>query len=110
MLGLETPRQSQAVNLGWLLLVPGLGLTEASCCLFERIYKVIQYSQDQLFIWKKQLGWANNLGEAESGHLHVGSNSVTVLARLIESQIRYQPALWLCRGRAQKRDNGLCSP
>ena len=24
-LGLEVPRRSQAVNLGWLLLVPGLG-------------------------------------------------------------------------------------
>ena len=37
MVGLGIPRQSQAVNPGWPLLVPGLGLTEASCCLFERI-------------------------------------------------------------------------
>ena len=37
VLGLEIPRRSQAVNLGQLLLVPGLGLTEASCFLFERI-------------------------------------------------------------------------
>ena len=51
MLGLEIPRKSQAVNLGWLQLVLGLGtlqevwglgsrgwgLTEAGCCLFERI-------------------------------------------------------------------------
>ena len=47
MLGLKIPRQRQAVNLGWLLLVLGLGplskkyrdweLTESSCCLFERI-------------------------------------------------------------------------
>ena len=37
VLGLEIPRQSQAVNLGWLLLVLGLELTEASCWLFERI-------------------------------------------------------------------------
>ena len=47
MLGLEIPRQSRIVNLGWLLLVLGLGplskkyggrvLTEASCCLLERI-------------------------------------------------------------------------
>ena len=45
MLGLEILRQSQAVNLGWMLLVLGLGpfnrryrgwgLTEARCCLFE---------------------------------------------------------------------------
>ena len=47
VLGLEIPRCSQAVNLGSLLLVLGLGplskrykgwgLMEASCCLFERI-------------------------------------------------------------------------
>ena len=37
VLGLEIPRQSQAVNLGWLLLVSGLGFTEASCCLLDRI-------------------------------------------------------------------------
>ena len=30
MLGLEIPRRSLSVNLGWLLLVPGLGLTEAT--------------------------------------------------------------------------------
>ena len=47
VLGLEIPRQSQAVNLGWILLVPKLGpvskkyrgggVTEAICCLFDRI-------------------------------------------------------------------------
>ena len=37
VLGLEIPRQSQAVNLAWLLLVLGLGFTEASCCLFDMI-------------------------------------------------------------------------
>ena len=37
LLDLEIPRHNQAVNLVWLLLVPGLGLTEASCCLFEKI-------------------------------------------------------------------------
>ena len=47
LLGLEIPRQSQAVNLGQLLLLLGpgplskrygnWGLTEASCCLFERV-------------------------------------------------------------------------
>ena len=47
MLGLEIPRQSQIVNLGWLLLVldlvpwskryGGWGLTEDSYCLFDRI-------------------------------------------------------------------------
>ena len=43
MLGLEIPRQSQAVNLGWLLLVLGLGLTEASCCMFDRILEVVKH-------------------------------------------------------------------
>ena len=33
----KIPRGSQAVNLGWLLLVLALGLTEASCFLFDRI-------------------------------------------------------------------------
>ena len=47
VLGLEIPRQSQAVNLGWLPLVPCLGslskryrewdLTDTYCCLVERI-------------------------------------------------------------------------
>ena len=47
VLGLEVPRLNQAVNLGWLLLVLGLGplskryrgwgLSEASCCFFERV-------------------------------------------------------------------------
>ena len=47
MLGLEIPRASQALNIGWLLLVLGLGplskryrgwaIAEVSCCLFERI-------------------------------------------------------------------------
>ena len=37
VLGVEIASRTQAVNLGWLLLLPGLGLTEASCCLFERI-------------------------------------------------------------------------
>ena len=53
MLGLEIPRPRQAVNLGWVVLVPGLGplskryrdwgFTEASCCLFERIKEVVKH-------------------------------------------------------------------
>ena len=31
------------MNLGWLLLVPGMGLTEASCCMFERIKEVVKH-------------------------------------------------------------------
>ena len=38
VLGLDIPRRSRAVNLGWLLLpVLGLGLIEASRSLFERV-------------------------------------------------------------------------
>ena len=69
VLGLEIPGWSQAVNLGWLLLVPGLGLTEASCFLF--VYM------------EKQLGWASKLGQAEA--LGISKAGQTVLARLMES-------------------------
>ena len=52
VLGLEIPRGSQAVILGWLLLVSDqgplskgdedCGLTEAICCLCERIKEVVK--------------------------------------------------------------------
>ena len=51
------------------LLVPGLGLTEASCFLF--VYM------------EKQLGWASKLGQAEA--LGISKAGQTVLARLMES-------------------------
>ena len=35
--GLGDSQANQAVNIGWLLLVLGLGLTEASCFVFDRI-------------------------------------------------------------------------
>ena len=63
MLDVDSPRRSRAVNLGWLLLVPGLGLTEASCCLFVHT--------------EKQLGWACKLGGAES--LEISKACLTVL-------------------------------
>ena len=43
MLSLEIPREHQAVNLGWLQLVLDLGLTEASCCLFARIWEIVKH-------------------------------------------------------------------
>ena len=50
-----------------MLLVPHLGVTEASCCLFERIRKLCSMSQDQPAIpMGKQLGWAHKLGGTES--------------------------------------------
>ena len=91
MLGLQIPKQSQTVNLGWLLLVLGLGLTEATCCLFDRIRE-----PRPAVLMEKQLGWAHNLGGAES--LWISKLGETVLARLMESQIWHQVdgsmALW----------------
>ena len=64
--GLEIPRQSQAVNLGWLLLVPGVGLTEGSCYLFKWIKEVVKPESRPDIHMEKQLGWAYKLGGAES--------------------------------------------
>ena len=56
MLGSEIPRRSQAVNLGWLLLVLGLGHTETSYCLFERILEVVKHEPRPSIYVEKQLG------------------------------------------------------
>ena len=98
MLGLEIPRRSPAVNLGWLLLVPCLGLTEASCCLFDRPEEVVKHESRPPIHMEKQLGWACKSGGAES--LGISKAGQTLLARLMESQI-WHPlascvALWLC--------------
>ena len=61
MLSLEIPREHQAVNLGCLQLVLDLGLTEASCCLFERIYKVVKHEPRPAIHMEKLLGWAYSL-------------------------------------------------
>ena len=69
-------------------------------------------SQDQPFIQKSSLGgpviWVgqSKLGAVESGRIYKAGQ--TLLARLMEPQIQHQP-VWLCSGRAQKRDNDLCS-
>ena len=86
VLGLEIPRQSQAVNLIWL----PLGLTEASCCLFDRTYK-----PRPAILMEKRLGWAHKLGEEES--LGISRAGQTVLAGLMETQYM-APAYWLCGG------------
>ena len=89
MLGLEIPRRSQAMNLGWLLLVPGLALTGASCCLFDRIEEAVKHKPRPAIHMEKQVGWACKLSGTETpGISKVGQ---TVLARLMESQIWYQP-------------------
>ena len=53
-------RQSQAVNLDWLLPMPGLGLTEASCCLSESIYKVVKLASRLAIHMEKPLLTAVN--------------------------------------------------
>ena len=54
------------MNLGWLLLVQDLELTDARCCLFERIQEVVQQEPRPAIHMEKQLGWACKLGGAES--------------------------------------------
>ena len=90
MLCLDVPRGNHTVNLGWLLPVLGLGLTEASCCLFERISEVLKHQPRPTIHMEKQLGWNHKLGgEASLGIYKAGQ---TVLARLMESQIWHQLA------------------
>ena len=43
------------MNLGWLLLVPGLELTEASYCLFDRNKEVVKYEPRPAIPMEKQL-------------------------------------------------------
>ena len=57
---------------------------------------------------EKQRGWTHNLGGAES--LGISKASQTVLARLMESQIWYQPAGSVGGRWGQRRDNGLYLP
>ena len=90
VLSLEISRQSHAVNLGWLLLVSRLGLTEASCCLYERIQEVVKHEPRPTIHIGKQLGWVHKLGGAES--LGTSKEGQSVLARLMESQIGHLPA------------------
>ena len=72
MLGMEGPRQSQPVNLIWLLL----GLTEASCCLFDKIQEPRTAT-----LTEKKLGWSCKLGGVEPlwnskvGHTQVSQNN-----------------------------------
>ena len=72
MLGLDISRWSRAVNLSWLLLVLGLGLTETSCCLCERILEVMKQEPRPAIHMEKQLVRACKLIGAESGNLQRG--------------------------------------
>ena len=62
------------------LLVPGLGLTEASSWLFDR-----SWEPRPAILMEKQLGWACKFGRAEP--LGISKVGHTVLAKLMESQI-----------------------
>ena len=85
VLGLEIPRQSQAMSLGWLLSVPvnkrywGWRFTEDDCCLmgFRKLWSM---SQDQPFIRKvtvNSLGGPRRSLTGVSADLHSGANSVS---------------------------------
>ena len=66
------------MNLDWLLLVLGLAVTEASCCLFNRIYEVVKQEPRPAIHMEKKLGWAGKLGAVESPAVSkAGSNSVS---------------------------------
>ena len=68
MLGLEIPRLSQAMDLGWLLLVLGLGplskryggwrLTEIGYCLFNRMQEVVKCEPRSAIHLEKSLSTA----------------------------------------------------
>ena len=99
MLGLEIPRQRQAVNLGWLLLVPGLGplskkygdwwLSEAIIASL-RIKEVAKHEPKPAIHMEKSLGWTHKLGGTVSqGICREGQ---MVLTRLMESQVWHHPA------------------
>ena len=62
-------------------------------------------NQDHTFIWTVTV---NSLGGTESqGISRVGENSVSQVDG-VSDMARCLLALWLCGGRAQKRDSGLC--
>ena len=65
--GLGDSQLKTSMNLGWLMLVPGLGLIEAHCCLFERISEVVQHEPKPDIHMEEKFGWAPKLwGGAES--------------------------------------------
>ena len=78
------------MNLSGLLLVLGLGLTEASCCLFDSIKKVVKREPRPDIHKEKPLRWAHKLGGAES--LGISKAGQTVLGRFMESQMWHQLA------------------
>ena len=59
------------------LLVLGLGLTEANCCLFERMLEVVKYEQRPAIHMENQLWWSR-----VSEDLQGGSNSVSQVDRI----------------------------
>ena len=83
MLALEIPRGRQAVKLGLQLLLLGVRLIAASCCLFERIEEVVKQEPRPAIHRENQLRWGHMLGGSES--LGISKVSQTVLASLMES-------------------------
>ena len=67
-----------------MLLVMGLRLTEASCCLFERIWEGVKCELRPAIHMEKGLGKAESLGISKASQI--------ALARLMECQIWHQLA------------------
>ena len=79
------------------LLVPGLGLIEASCCLFARIEEVVKHEPRSAIHMEKQLGWAHKL----DGRSLWGSPR-WVSVRQVDGILAVAPVCWLCWERARK--------
>ena len=54
---MEISKGSQVVKLIWLVLVLGLELTEASCCLFDRIGEVVKVEPRPAIHMEKMFRW-----------------------------------------------------
>ena len=63
----------------------GRWLSEASCCLFKRIWEAVKPEPRPAIQMEKQLGGTESLGISKVGQ--------TVLVRLMESQICHQLAV-----------------
>ena len=89
MLGVSKAKHSCKSRLAPVNCV-GLGLTDASCCLFNRNKEVVKHEPRQAIHTEKQLASAHKLDGAES--LGICKAGQTVLARSMETQIWHKLA------------------
>ena len=77
-------------TLGWGICCGDGRLSEAGCCLFERIYEVVKHDPRQAIHMEKLLFMAISwVGQSLKGSNLISKVGQTVLARLTESQIRH---------------------